>query len=264
MKGGRAGGRRLRRAVAAAAALLGAALARPAAADERCGGHPALAVGERLVFEVSWLGIPAGRATLAIEGVTEVDGRLALRLASAADSNKLVDTVYKVRDRAESLVDCAGRHSLRFVLRTEEGRRRRERDYTFDPARQEIVLLRPGEVPLRLPAPGPVQDPLSSLYYVRTQPLEVGRSLYVATLQGTQVWQLEVQVLRREAVEVPAGRFDAIVVKPLLRGEGLFRHKGDVVVWLTDDARRMPVRMTTSVAIGSVAAELTSYESPAR
>ncbi len=249
-------GRVIRAAVLAFPVVAALWAAAPAAA---CPDAPALLGGERLAFDISWLDIPAGRATLAIEERVEVGGRLAVRIVSTAESNKFVDVFYKVRDRAESIFDCKGRYSHHFLLRSREGKRRRERDYAFDLARQEVRLEQPGAEVRRFPLVGPVQDPLSILYAARTQPLEVGRPVFLSAFEGSRRWDLEVHVLRRERVTVPAGSFDTIVVKPLLKFEGVFQQKGDVVVWLTDDARRMPVRMESQVKIGSVAAELTSY-----
>jgi hypothetical protein len=228
-----------------------------------CDAGPALAVGERLEFRLSWLGIPAGRAALTVESETEVGGRAALRLVANARSNKLVDAFYKVRVYAESLFDCGGRFSHRFLHQAEEGRRRRHRLYSFDLGRQEVRREQSGEETLRFPLPGPVQDPFTTLYEMRARSLEIGRSVFMATFEGKRLWDLEVQVLRRERVTVPAGAFETIVVKPLLRFEGVFVQKGDVLIWLTDDERRMPVRMESEVKIGSVAAELQSFVRPA-
>ena len=54
------------------------------------------------------------------------------------------------------------------------------------------------------------------------------------------------------------------MVEPLLlEGTGLFVKQGRLKIWLTDDARRIPVRMRSKVAIGSVSADLEAY-TPAR
>lgn len=253
--------RPLARALAAASALAAAWLAAPAPAAA-CGDSPALAVGERLEFGLSWLGIPAGRASLAVESRAEAGGREALRLVARARSNKVLDVFYKVRVYAESVFDCAGRFSHRFVHQAEEGRRRRYRVYTFDLASHEVRREQLGEEALAFPLPRPVQDPFTTLYEIRARSLEIGRSVFMETFEGKRLWDLEVQVLRRERVRVPAGTFDTIVVKPLLRFEGVFVQKGDVLVWLTDDERRMPVRMESEVRIGSVAADLRSFARP--
>ena len=59
----------------------------------------------------------------------------------------------------------------------------------------------------------------------------------------------------------PLGRNVAtLVIEPVLaEGTGLFVKEGRLKIWLTDDARRIPVRLKSKVAIGSVTAELESY-----
>jgi hypothetical protein len=65
-----------------------------------------------------------------------------------------------------------------------------------------------------------------------------------------------VKVLRKEHVRVHAGEFDCIVVQPVLRYPGLFEQKGKLTIWLTDDAKKMPVMMRSKVVIGSINAAL--------
>jgi len=67
----------------------------------------------------------------------------------------------------------------------------------------------------------------------------------------------------RERVKVPAGEFDCLVVEPVLEGEGLFQHEGKLTIWMTDDARKMPVLMKTKVKVGSIDASLREYRSGA-
>ncbi|OQX58691.1 hypothetical protein B5M50_04005 [candidate division KSB1 bacterium 4484_219] len=100
----------------------------------------------------------------------------------------------------------------------------------------------------------------SALYYVRTQDLIVGTSIAVDNYASGKIYPLEVKVLRRERVKVPAGVFDCIVVKPILKSTGIFQQKGSLKVWLTDDRRRMPVLMKSEIVIGSIVAELTDYK----
>jgi hypothetical protein len=69
----------------------------------------------------------------------------------------------------------------------------------------------------------------------------------------------EVRVLRRDRVEQEDGRrVPSIVVEPVLTSEGLFKKEGEILIWLTDDERRLPVRMETKLKIGRVTAELKS------
>jgi hypothetical protein len=49
---------------------------------------------------------------------------------------------------------------------------------------------------------------------------------------------------------------DTIVIRPLVKAKGVFEGKGAVLIWLTDDARRIPVKAQTKVRMGSVTATL--------
>jgi len=68
---------------------------------------------------------------------------------------------------------------------------------------------------------------------------------------------MEVRVIRRERVEVPAGKFDCVVVEPVLKSEGIFKSKGEMMVWISDDDRRIPVQVKSKVPIGSISVSLT-------
>ncbi|MFM8559568.1 MAG: DUF3108 domain-containing protein, partial [bacterium] len=71
---------------------------------------------------------------------------------------------------------------------------------------------------------------------------------------------MEVRVLGRETVRTPAGKFSCIVIEPLLKAGGIFKNNGRLVIWLTDDARRMPVLRKSKVMIGSVKVVLQEYK----
>ena len=64
------------------------------------------------------------------------------------------------------------------------------------------------------------------------------------------------RVLGRDRVTTPAGAFNCVVIEPVLRAGGIFKNKGRLVIWLTDDERRMPVLMRSKVAIGSISVVL--------
>jgi hypothetical protein len=70
--------------------------------------------------------------------------------------------------------------------------------------------------------------------------------------------------LRRETVRVPAGSFETIVVRPILRTRGLFAEGGEAEVYLSDDANRIPVLIRSRVpVVGSLTMLLRSYRATA-
>jgi len=78
----------------------------------------------------------------------------------------------------------------------------------------------------------------------------------VNVLDGKKLRRIEIRVLHRERVKVPAGEFDTLVVEPMVAPEGVFEGKRGVRIWLTDDERRIPVKAQTKVRLGSVTAVL--------
>jgi hypothetical protein len=208
--------------------------------------------GESLKFAVHYGFINAGAAYLEVPEVKEWNGRPVFTLVARAESNKFFSGIYKVRNRIESLWDSSGHFSWRYQENRREGRHRARNEIVFDYARQE-ARYPDGQ---SFPIPPEVQDALSSFYFTRTQPLPVGGSLFFAYHASRKSVPLEVKVLGRDEVQTPAGRFKCVVVEPLLKAGGIFKNKGRLVIWLTDDERRMPVLMKSKVMIGSISVTL--------
>lgn len=215
-------------------------------------------IGERLVFEISWFKMKGGTAVLEVSEGVEVNGRKVHQISAVTNSNSFVDKFHKVRDRVDSFVYADNLASCRFKVHQEEGRYRQDKEISFDYTKGTATYT-VGEKTSYYPIPFFVQDALSALYYLRTRELIIGKPFIIDVFEDKKLWQLEVQVLGRERISTPAGEFDTVLIKPLLKFEGIFQRKGDLYVWLTDDNRKMPVRMKSKIKIGSVYAELLEY-----
>jgi hypothetical protein len=81
--------------------------------------------------------------------------------------------------------------------------------------------------------------------------------LSVPTHDNEKSFDMTVRVVKRERIEVPAGKFDCVMLEPVLKSEGIFKSKGQMFVWLSDDERRIPVLVKSKVPIGSISVSLT-------
>lgn len=204
--------------------------------------------GESLRFSVQYGFIHAGSAWLEVPEVANWHGHPSWRLVARAESNRFFDKMYKVRNRIESLWDRSDRFSWRYFEDRHEGK------FTAN----DTIVFEPDSLRMRYkngqsyPVPGPVQDALSSFYMTRFQALPIGGFVRFSYHASRKTAPMEVKVLGRETVKTPAGRFKCIVVEPLLKAGGIFKNKGRLVIWLTDDDRRIPVLMKSKVKIGSV------------
>ena len=214
-------------------------------------------IPEILNYDLTWTGIKAGEASLAIRQNGDE-----IAIMSTARSVKWVSVFYTVNDIAESRLQKNQKtpgigQPVNYRLNIREGKHRKDKEVIFDHAALKAIYVDHLENERKeFEIPPFVLDPLSSFYFLRTQNLEVGKSVYVTIFDSKKIWNVEVQVLRKERVEVPAGEFNTIVVKPLMQSEGIFYRKGEIYIWLTDDERRIPVLLKTKVKIGSVNALL--------
>ena len=211
-------------------------------------------VPERLEYQLVWNGIHAGDSSLTI---TNINGN-EYKIVSEAHSAKFISLFYEVDDHAETTIRAGSLTPIYYHITVHEGHTRKDKEVIF-PQNERIKTTYIDNMDKdkeTFDTPPGIQDPLSSFYYLRTIPLEVGKTVYVKIFDSKKIYDAEVQVLRKERVVTWAGAFDTILVKPVLKSEGLFSKKGDIYIWLTDDDKRVPVMMRTDVKIGSIKAIL--------
>jgi hypothetical protein len=161
---------------------------------------------------------------------------------------------FRVDDRIESWFDTTRFTSLRFTERIREGRYHADRDYEIFPGQSVYV---PRGDTARASVPEPLDD-ASFLYFVRTLTLDVGAQYEFHRYFQLQGNPIVLRVLRREQVSVPAGRFNAIVVQPLITTGGIFSQRGHAQVWLRADGGHEVLQMKSHLAFGSINLYLTT------
>lgn len=219
--------------------------------------NDAFAVGERLQFTVNYGFITAGEATMSVPAYETVNGRQCYRVEFAVNSLENFAWVYKVEDRYLTYIDVDAMAPLKFEQHIREGTYRRDFIAEFDQARH-IAKTSEGEYPI----PEYVHDIMSAFYYVRTLDFSgfmPGEQTVLHNFYKNKSYELVVRFLGRQELEVEAGTFNTVVVEPLVREGGLFKSEGRIVIWLSDDDRKIPIRVNTKVVIGSIDVELQSY-----
>jgi hypothetical protein len=212
--------------------------------------------GEELTFEVQWLGMPVGMATLRVETPRHVYGNDIVPLISHVRTSPFFSTFYKVDDRAESHFDVRQRVSRFYRMQQHEGRYRHQREIVFEQEQQRVAYRKNHQPPQTFPTMATAQDPLSSLYVLRTLPLGVGTSISLPIFERGKTWVTEIRVLKRERLKLPWGTSDTLKLQPMLHTAGVLKRDGELFIWLTDDARRIPVQMQSNIAIGALHARL--------
>jgi hypothetical protein len=210
------------------------------------------ALGERLDYSVTFGMFKAGQGSIEVVARDTVRGREAWHTRFRVKGGV---PFYHVDDALESWIDVSCFQSLRFVRSLDERGKKRERRVEIDPGR---AVYQEGDEPEQPSAPNALDDG-SFFYFVRTQDLVVGQQYEYRRYFRPDRNPVVVRVLGRERVTVPAGTFDAIVVQPVIQTKGIFSQKGEARIWLSDDPRRLLVRVQAKVSFGTLTMSLTSY-----
>jgi hypothetical protein len=217
----------------------------------------AFGVGEHLKFDVGFSFIKAGEAEFSIPTMKTVNGHECFQIVATVVSTPTFSFFYKVDDYYETLVDAQGIFPRHFIQRVREGKYSFDFSAEFDQENNTAITAKG-----RYHVPPYVHDAVSALFYVRTMDFSKcrpGEKQYLYNFYSDSTYQLAVKFLGYQQVEVKAGTFNCICVEPLVQEGGLFKSNGKIIIWMTNDERKIPVKVSTKVIVGSIDAELREY-----
>jgi hypothetical protein len=224
-----------------------------ARADARAPRPVPFKVGESLVYDVSWSSfLTAGSAVLTVREKRPASGSDAYYVVAEGRPSSLVAALYRLYYKADALLDSATLLPQQDSLYAEEGTRRRTRTVTFhqDARTADLEVKTSSVARRRLELPPATRDTLSALYELRAAALTGGMTLTMPVLDGDVLYNVQVTVSGRERIETPAGSFTAWKVTPkILPGSGGLVGR-TFSLWVSDDARRLPLRMDADMPVG--------------
>ena len=218
----------------------------------------AFTVGELLVFDVGYSFIVAGEAVMSVPRIDTVAGRPAYQVLFTVNSTPTFSWIFKVEDRYETILDKEGLFPWRFSQKVREGKYSRDFEAVFD-QQNHVARAEQKEYPI----PPYVHDIVSAFYFARTldySTFRPGQKHQLFNFYKDTTYPLAIKFLGYQRLDVDAGKFDCVVIEPLIREGGLFKSEGRIIIWLSNDERRIPIKVSTKVAIGSIDAELREYE----
>ena len=215
---------------------------------------------EKLIYNVEWRMVNAGTAVVTTN-TTPTGTFLQMHLHSAG----LVSRLFKVNDNYTVTLNeqlCAQSSKLQ----AEEGDKRRETTVVWKGSRsryEEKDLLK-GTVALEkeLEVSACVHDILGALTLLRKQTVELGQDLILPVSDGKKFVQARIQAQEKEKIRTPAGQFNAIRYEAFLFNDVIYKREARLFVWISDDARRLPVQIQVRMKfhIGTVTLLLDKVE----
>jgi hypothetical protein len=215
-----------------------AAQAAPVQQESQARTRLPFGVGEMLEYDIR-VAFARGNARLEILSLDTVRGRQALHAQFTVRGGI---PMFRVNDRFDTWVDVTNVSTLRYHEDLHDGSYERRRRYEFYPERRLFIEGTDTVTTVERPV-----DQASIFYLIRTLDLRPGLDTSFNNYFLIDRNPVRIIVLGRERIKVPAGEFDAVIVRPIIKAKGIFAEGGDARVWISDDDRRIVLQIKAKV-----------------
>jgi hypothetical protein len=221
-------------------------------------------VGEKLRYNVTYLGMTAGSLTMELKPFAEVNGRKSYQYEISAQSKSIFSSIYALDDTVVNLIDFASLVPSVFTMHIKESSQLKEARAYFDRSKgiasywEKKVTKSDGEKEKKLQweIPDYSQNVFSAIFYMRVFQWDVGVENAFRVADDGQNLIFKAKGIRKEKIKTDAGEFEAIVVKPEIHLRGVAKPMGDIFVWLSNDEHKYVLRMEGKIKIGTLTVEL--------
>ena len=225
--------------------------------------------GEVLHYKMSYGIFSIGRGSTTIhDNYYKMNNRDCFKVDVFGRTTGMVDWVADVNDQWGAYIDTIALVPHMAYRKIREGRYKKDEIISFDHLGRKIEAKvfdhKTGKYkePLYYDAPPQVRDLISGFMYMRTQDfskVQVNDTVVVEGFFEDTFYKLKILYKGKETVRTKAGKFNAIVLKPLMPDNKLFNGENSITAWFSDDKNRIPLKISADMFIGSAGVELTSY-----
>ncbi len=208
-------------------------------------------VGETLMYDIKFGFVTLGRAMMHVAGIDTVRGEPAMHVVFAMKGGLM--TIYRLHDRMDSWIGLEDFSSRRFVQNFHEGNNFRYTAWDIYP--DSGFYREEGIDSVTATSANPLDD-YAFFYFVRTLDLEVGERYEFNRYFRPDRNPVVLDVLARDTLDLPAGRFTTFVVHPIIQGRGILAEGREARMWITDDERRLVVQLKVKFPFGTLALRL--------
>ncbi len=220
-------------------------------------------LGEKLTYDVTWSIFRAGEVSATLQR-TSTGPDDAYEVVTTARSQGFVSLLYNVQNEFRSFFNPQTLCSQRIEKSINEGRRHKQTQIVFNGNRQLAILdehdlTHPKDPPKHAEnsAPPCTEDVVTAFYYLRRQDFQTGKVIHLPVNDGSKTYDVAVEVQARERIQTPLGSREAFRVEPKVFS-GLFKRKGRMLIWFSDDTQHLPLRIKAMIAVGSITGDLKS------
>lgn len=213
--------------------------------------------GEKAVYSASWNGLPVATAEISTTSHV-IDGKKFYTVRVEARTSTALDLIWKMRDTITSTIEAKALAPTRFTFSQRENRKIIDTEARFDPNAKKWLVHRDERRKVKkyeFDQPPNVVDPITAVYLARSQDFKVGDHLYFNIFGGKYRYLLDLEVERREKIQIASGWLEAFKFVPRIKNlmkHGYAHRVNEGSVWISADERRMPVMLSSRIFVGHV------------
>ncbi len=219
--------------------------------------------GEWLRYKMSYSGfLKAGTATLELKE-ENYKGKKVLHAVGKGKTSSIIGWFFKVDDTYESYFDVNEMRPYLFKRKINEGGYKKNKQVTFNHEKQTASvkdLLKKKDTVISVKSP---QDMISTFYFLRnhnTKNMKKGEEIDVDMFFDEKKYPFKLHFLGYETLSTKFGKVKTQKFRPLVQAGRVFKAKESVTIWITADDNKVPIKMSASLAVGSLRAELEAYK----
>ncbi len=226
--------------------------------------------GERIEYRVHYGFINAGEAVLKIdENIHKVNKRPCYKIDVFGRTTGFFDMITTVRDNWGTYLDTAAFVPQMFYMTQKEGKYLKKEAIEFDQIRHVALVNRINKKDSTLikkdsfDTPPNIQDIVSGYYYMRTFDYDTMKTDQIFTVNGffdDTTYFVNVKFLGRENLKTKVGEFKTFLISPIMPKNSFFRGSDPIKAWISDDKRRIPLKVKAELLIGSLEIDIRSYD----
>lgn len=208
-------------------------------------------LGEKFTYEFQFNILEAGEASLEVVELDTVNDHPCYKIEFVASTGYWGDLLFTIRDTISIWIDQETLATRQIYKRINEGNyHKKTHIIVYD--EQNFAISNGDTIPIY----SSVQDPYSLFYYLRTLPLTVGDLYAFTTIDGQELTDVQLKVDSETRVQTPMQWWNCIKVRPYKEDGSLFKNKGEMTIWFSDDQNKIPVRIKIELKVGALILEI--------
>ena len=203
--------------------------------------------GEKLHYDVSFAGIKAGNAYLEVIDNNESKINNEIHIRFVAKTSFPFSSVYLIDDQIDTWLDINDLYTKKIKRSIKQGNYKKESE-TKNYYEESISVTNKDTTLIN----GFLFDPYSLFYLLRTKPLILGQTIKINTFNGKKITPIQIVTKAEETINTVFGSFNCLVIKPFREGSTLLKNKGDMMIWFSNDKKRLPIQIKIKLQYGSM------------